>query len=211
MLAFTMPALAPSGRPAVQRKRLGWCLLAVLSAHLLLLAEPAQRAVAPANSMPRAVQVRLVSAAGLVPSTAGATGASSEHQASPVSTAAATLRSARPSTNQTRRGNGDDLVDYLPRTALSVAPKAREPVAIDYPFFDGEADHYVGEFDLFIDDTGSVTRVVTVTPHLPGILGGAVRAAFLSARFSPGEVNGHAVRSRMRIEVTFDSHREPAQ
>ena len=70
------------------------------------------------------------------------------------------------------------------------------------------ADQYTGAFELFIDDTGGVVRVVTATPDLPGILGHAVREAFLSARFSPGEVNGHPVRSRMRIEVTFDSRKE---
>jgi hypothetical protein len=49
-----------------------------------------------------------------------------------------------------------------------------------------------------------------MTPQLPGILSAAVRDAFLAARFSPGELDGRAVRSRLRIEVTFDSRKQPA-
>ena len=99
---------------------------------------------------------------------------------------------------------------YVPRALLTTAPKPRAPVVVDYPYFDGEANHYTGEFDLFIDDNGGVVRVVDATPELPGILGRAVREAFLAARFSPGEVDGRPVRSRTRIEVTFDSRRQPS-
>jgi hypothetical protein len=99
---------------------------------------------------------------------------------------------------------GDDEVVYLPRVALSVAPRSRAPVTVAYPHFDGEADGYTGEFEVFIDDTGGVVRVVNTTPDLPGILVNAVREAFLPALFHPGERDGKAVRSRIRIEVSFD-------
>ena len=81
---------------------------------------------------------------------------------------------------------------------------------IDYPYFDGADDHYVGEFDVFIDDTGGVVRVTPATPDLPGILVNAVREAFLAARFTPGELQARPVRSRIRIEVSFDSRRPVA-
>jgi hypothetical protein len=77
-------------------------------------------------------------------------------------------------------------------------------VNIAYPYFDGEGDAYTGEFELFIDDVGGVVRVVNTTPGVPGILVNAVREAFLAASFLPGERDGKAVRSRIRIEVTFD-------
>ena len=96
---------------------------------------------------------------------------------------------------------------YVPRSLLTTAPKPRAPVVVDYPAFDGEADQYTALFDLFIDDAGGVVRVVASTPDLPGILSNAVREAFLAARFVPGEIDGRPVRSRMRIEVTFDSRR----
>ena len=96
---------------------------------------------------------------------------------------------------------------YVPRSLLTTAPKPKAPVVVDYPAFDGEADQYAALFDLFIDDAGGVVRVVASTPDLPGILSNAVREAFLAARFVPGEIDGRPVRSRMRIEVTFDSRR----
>lgn len=94
---------------------------------------------------------------------------------------------------------------YLPRALLTVAPKALNPVVIDYPRFDGETDFYRGEFDLFIDADGKVNRVALVTAELPGILAGAVHDAFKTASFAPGERDGLPVPARIRIEVTFDS------
>lgn len=101
----------------------------------------------------------------------------------------------------------DPYAGYLPRSVLTIAPRALTPVVIDYPRFDGEVDFYSGEFDLFIDDDGSVARVAVATPDLPGILGNAVNEAFMSARFAPGELEGRPVRARIRIEVTFDSRK----
>jgi hypothetical protein len=81
-------------------------------------------------------------------------------------------------------------IEYYSRLALSQPPRPREPVVVDYPYFDGADDHYVGEFDVFIDDTGGVVQVTPATPNLPGILVNAVREAFLAARFAPGELQG---------------------
>jgi hypothetical protein len=81
-------------------------------------------------------------------------------------------------------------IEYYSRLALSQPPRPREPVVVDYPYFDGADDHYVGEFDVFVDDTGGVVRVTPATPNLPGILVNAVREAFLAARFAPGELQG---------------------
>ena len=50
---------------------------------------------------------------------------------------------------------------------------------------------------------------ISATPGLPGILGHAVRTAFLGEHCAQGEVEGRAVRSRIRIEVTFDNRRPP--
>lgn len=103
----------------------------------------------------------------------------------------------------------DALADYLPRSALSVGPRPHLPVLIDFPSFVGESERYATEFEVFIDDSGGVVRVVPHDPNLPPILVQAVRDAFLPARFSAGEVDGQAVRSRIRIEVTFESRSGP--
>lgn len=99
----------------------------------------------------------------------------------------------------------DVLVEYLPRSALSVGPRPLLPVLIDFPSFVGDAERYTGEFEIFIDDNGGVVRVAQDDPDLPPILVQAVRDAFMQARFAPGELDGQAVRSRIRIEVVFES------
>jgi len=216
MSVLTLPALAPSRRLAVQRKRLGWCLALVVCAHsLLLLQPPRQAAQSAAGDASRAVRVRLISPGSPTPAatptavpTARTGAAPQSHRPVPATVKAAVPKPDPPATSRVPAGRDDG--DYLTRSALTAAPKAQGPVAIDYPYFDGEADHYVGEFDVFIDDSGSVVRVVSATPDIPLLLSSAVRDAFLAARFTPGEVNGLAVRSRIRIEVTFDSRKQPA-
>ena len=207
MSSLTLPALAP-GRPcaAAQRKRLGWCVLAVVGVHLTLLFPTLQSADAPASAASRAVQVRLITPTIV----AAPAGTPQLQQPGPVAAAAAAVPSPSHVGAVLAPKGGDDTT-YLARSALTLAPKARAPVAINYPYFDGEGDQYLGEFDVFIDDRGSVVRVVAKTPQLPGILSAAVRDAFLAARFSPGEVDGRAVRSRLHIEVNFDSRKQPAQ
>ena len=193
---------------ALRRERLIGCLLVVTAAHAGLVLSSLHQSAPREGAATRrgAVQVRLVpmpgeAAPSLVPaqrhaavSRRGETVRAVDR--APVAVATPTIVPA---------GATDADATYLPRTALSVAPRAVAPVAVAYPSFDGEADHYDGEFELFIDATGVVARVVPQTSDLPPILGHAVREAFLAARFSPGEVDGRAVRSRIRIEVTFDS------
>jgi hypothetical protein len=220
MSVLTLPALAPSRRLAVQRKRLGWCLAVVVCAHSLLLLQPQRQAAqSPAGDASRAVRVRLIAPGSPLGSPPPATTPTAvptattgavpqSHQPMPAALAPAVPKPDPPATSRVPAGRDDG--EYLTRSALTAAPKAQGPVAIDYPYFDGEADHYVGEFDVFIDDSGSVVRVVSATPDLPLLLSSAVRDAFLAARFTPGEVDGLTVRSRIRIEVTFDSRKQPA-
>ena len=99
---------------------------------------------------------------------------------------------------------GESDVDYYPRAALSLAPAAVDAIVIDYPPIADDSGHHVSELSLFIDEAGRVTRVRVDGPALPAALEQAARAAFMGARFRPGEVDGRAVKSRIRIEVVFD-------
>lgn len=204
-----MSASAMPGRlPAARRATPAWCLALAVAGHAALAAALLSRTSEAQwqGSPVRAVQVRLLAPAAPAgrsgepgPERDGAQAQATHPPAvvapMPGAAGAATVATAEPV--------------YLPRDVLTVPPKPISPVVIDYPTFDGEADHYTGEFDLFVDDSGGVVRVVSATPGLPGILGHAVRTAFLGAHFAPGEVEGRAVRSRIRIEVTFDSRRPP--
>lgn len=95
--------------------------------------------------------------------------------------------------------------EYLPRPWLSVAPAPLEPVALDYPALEGDTGWHHAVLALFIDETGAVQRVRVEDSELPALLEEAARKAFMAARFQPGEIDGVAVRSRLRVEVQFDS------
>lgn len=99
----------------------------------------------------------------------------------------------------------DADADYLPRSLLSQPPAPLAPVLIDYPPIDDDKGRYVSELSLFIDATGNVAKVRVDGPQLPPALEAAARSAFLGARFAPGQLDGQAVRSRIRIEVVFES------
>jgi hypothetical protein len=93
---------------------------------------------------------------------------------------------------------------YWPRSALSVPPQARDRVELMAP--EGlPAGLYRGELTLFIDEDGHVQRVRIDNGNLPDWLHDMVRQNFLSTHFQAGERAGQAVRSRLRIEVEFES------
>jgi TonB family protein len=98
---------------------------------------------------------------------------------------------------------------YLPRQALTDVPQAAGPVLLDYPA-EAPAGRWRATLTLFIDSDGQVRRVRIDDGALPAVLQAQAREAFLAARFSPGRIDGRAVRARLRVEVEFaaDTARE---
>lgn len=108
--------------------------------------------------------------------------------------------------NESRSGSpASDFDTYLPRSVLSAGPSPVGIVDIPYPRFEGDTGRYRAEVTLFIDETGWVRRVDIETDALPPPLRAAVRQTFLATVFRPGEVSGVPVRSRLRLEVRFDT------
>jgi TonB family protein len=64
---------------------------------------------------------------------------------------------------------------------------------------------------LWINEFGVVADVVVETTELPEAFSRTAVAAFKGLRFVPGERNGQPVGTVMRIEVTYDDGRLPAQ
>lgn len=95
--------------------------------------------------------------------------------------------------------------DYFPRAMLTVVPTPMEPVLIAYPVIEQDSGRHSSELTLFIDETGRVARVRVDGNELPPAMEEAARNAFINARFRSGELDGRAVKSRIRIEVVFDS------
>jgi len=93
---------------------------------------------------------------------------------------------------------------YVPRSLLSVPPVAITPVIFAPPPDEMTGGRYVGTLSLFIDEHGQVQRIVSEDPSLPEAFELAAREAFMATQFTPGEIDGTAVKSRVRVEVAFD-------
>ncbi|WP_366919264.1 energy transducer TonB [Variovorax ginsengisoli] len=94
--------------------------------------------------------------------------------------------------------------EYLPRSQLTVAPVAQTPAILLPPLGQDDATRRTGVLSLFIDAEGRVRRVEAHEPLMPEPFEQAAREAFMGVRFSPGERDGQAVKSRIRVEVVFD-------
>ena len=122
--------------------------------------------------------------------------------------AARASEAVRPTSDGTAPGEGG----YLPRPLLSVVPEPVIPVAIAAPATaaaDRPIGGHRGVLALYIDEAGRVRRVEAEPPALPEPMERAAREAFLAARFSPGQVAGQVVKSRIRVEVVFDDAPAP--
>lgn len=104
--------------------------------------------------------------------------------------------------------NGEN--GYYPRAALTKGPQPLAPVNLPYPSFEGDTGNYRAEVALYIDENGVVQRIDVPEGVLPKALATAVRAAFSSTQFRPGELDGRPVRTLLKIEVRFDATPIPA-
>lgn len=105
-----------------------------------------------------------------------------------------------------------ELDGYLPRPLLTQAPLPRAPVQIHPPDNAGshlKGNRYVSVLSLFIDENGEVRHIAAGEPPLPIEFEQAAREAFLAARFMPGVRDGHPVKSRLQVEVVFDTITAP--
>jgi len=94
---------------------------------------------------------------------------------------------------------------YIPRNQLSTPPVPKTTIVLEPPLGELTNDRLVGILSLFIDEQGRVQRVDAEEPTLPPAFEQAAREAFMAAEFSSGKVDGLAVKSRMRVEVVFES------
>jgi hypothetical protein len=94
---------------------------------------------------------------------------------------------------------------YWPRADLAVAPLALAPVVLAYPDDGPALGSYTEVLALYIDETGTVRDMRFEGDVLPPALQRAARDAFGAANFTPGQIDGQAVRAKIRVEVTFES------
>ena len=104
-------------------------------------------------------------------------------------------------------GNEPDaqFLNYLPRSQLTRAPVPAGPVEVPFPAgIKGKVELSV-QFSLFIDETGVVRQVRIDSPDVPAPFADAVRSTFGRTRFLPGQIQELAVRSLIRLEVSFNT------
>jgi TonB family protein len=108
---------------------------------------------------------------------------------------------------------GPGFARILPRY-FSLSELDRRPVALVsvnpvYPELTARHTKFV-VLAILINEAGSVDRVVPVTDSPGDPFRESAVAAFSRARFSPGMRNGAAVKSRVLVEVTFESDPDDA-
>ena len=92
--------------------------------------------------------------------------------------------------------------DYLPPSRLTERPHPIDSIDPTPPGW--AVTGVVGEVELLllISSAGRVDAVLLVHATLPDAFVESAKLAFKTARFTPGMVNNHAVRSRLRIVVS---------
>lgn len=93
---------------------------------------------------------------------------------------------------------------YFPVGELDAKPEARGSVPLDYPQDVPLVPLSRVVLSLLIDERGEVNKVVVESADSPRELEDLASRAFMGARFSPGMRSGTAVKSRLRVEVTFE-------
>lgn len=230
---------APSPRGALRLSReargmLPWCIALSAAVHVVLLAGAASsgpRVAGVAQAGRRSVgpvNVRLVAAAAAPRTDAVARAAGAQASAPPAAMPApsaprpAAASSSEPAVAAPPGAAASAASDasstpgasadggYVPRPLLTIAPVPESPVVIAMPPGVVEVGRRVGVLVLYIDQQGRVRRIEPEPPALPPAMEQAARDAFAAARFSPGQVGGQVVKSRIRVEVTFDAGPLPA-
>ncbi len=95
--------------------------------------------------------------------------------------------------------------DYLPRELLTQPPVASGLIVVQYPAELPPGSRHSLTLMLYVDEAGVVRRVRTEGSAPVQAMVTAAHQTFLHARFTPGQIDGRAVKSLMEVEVTFDS------
>jgi hypothetical protein len=100
--------------------------------------------------------------------------------------------------------SGDQDETFIPRPQLSTPPIAQTPIML--PDMDAQTPNgrLTGILALYIDETGRVHHITPLAPRLPRALEKAAIETFMAVQFTPGELRGAIVKSRIKVEVVFE-------
>lgn len=164
-----------------------------------------------APSQPAGLQVRLQA----VPTLGALTATLTPVGQDPATTAPASVAKLDATPDAPSEPSADEAPDgehgeaatltYFGREDLDLGPRSLARIQIAYP--EGVPDQALqaGRLTLFIDEHGTVKRILVLDQSLPPPFQEAARNAFLQARFAPAERAGRIVRARIDVEVVFDA------
>ena len=107
-------------------------------------------------------------------------------------------------TSEGRTTTASTETQYIKASQLSVRPSPIGEIRVPSPENAVAPRVVTIKVTLFVDERGSVAKIAFEEPAPAEPFRDAVQKAFAKARFHPGKVGKRAVKSQMRIEVTFD-------
>lgn len=153
--------------------------------------------------------------------TPSAIGESSTRAASPPSSSVETGASAAPVSQEEKTRQAESLTvtptsppempilitapqpRYYTQRELDVPPYVLESPPGDPPELLGRPESGRVALELWIDDSGQVTKAGVLASDLPDEFGQGALSTFTATRFSPGKIDGETVHSYIRMEVVF--------
>ena len=147
-----------------------------------------------------ALSVRTVVADQLPPSKAQSSAPTSDLLASPP-----TVVSTDQPDSSAAAGPASEATEYTEPDALTARASPIDDISIPAPEVAGRHGSFKAKLVLYVDEGGTVMRIDIEESNLPADLEAAARAAFATARFRPGMIEQQAVKSKLRIEVGFET------
>jgi len=94
---------------------------------------------------------------------------------------------------------------YYPAQEVDVHPTALQAIQPTYPVEAANAN-VAGNvtLELLLDESGKVQDITVEESNPPGMFDKSAQEAFRHARFTPAQRHGRAVKSRVRIKVTYE-------
>jgi outer membrane biosynthesis protein TonB len=111
--------------------------------------------------------------------------------------------------SSTAAGSASEVTEYAEPGALTARASPIDDIPIPAPEVAGRHGPFKAKLVLYVDEGGTVMRIDIEQANLPADLEAAARTAFATARFRPGMIEQRAVKSKLRIEVGFET--EPSQ
>src|SRR5574343_322829 len=95
--------------------------------------------------------------------------------------------------------------EYIPVSELSTKPKLLGELAMDnIALLTGETERRSAQFELMISEYGHVDQIEINQSDFPESVAQTMLSMLKLAQFSPGKIGSTPVRSRFRIEFTFE-------